>query len=190
MSTNSLFAPFNLKTLNLKNRIVMAPMTRSFSPNGVPTDKVAAYYQKRAEGEVGLILSEGTVINRPSSSNDANVPHFYGDQSLAGWKQVIDSVHTAGGQMGPQIWHMGIMDNHHSGWIPPVPFEGPSGLKSPGFSNGTTMTTKNIEDTILAFGQAAADAKRLGFDCIEIHGAHNYLIDQFFWDATNQRTDI
>ena len=190
MSTSSLFAPFNLKTLNLKNRIVMAPMTRSFSPNGVPTDKVTAYYQKRAEGEVGLILSEGTVINRLSSSNDANVPHFYGDKSLAGWKKVIDSVHAAGGQMGPQIWHMGIMDNHHSGWVPPVPFEGPSGLNRPGFNNGLTMTTKNIEDTILAFGQAAADAKRLGFDCIEIHGAHDYLIDQFFWGATNQRTDI
>jgi 2,4-dienoyl-CoA reductase-like NADH-dependent reductase (Old Yellow Enzyme family) len=190
MSTNSLFAPFSLKTLNLKNRIVMAPMTRSFSPDGIPTDKVATYYQKRAEGEVGLILSEGTVINRPSSSNDANVPHFYGEQSLAGWKQVINGVHAAGGQMGPQIWHMGIMDNHHSGWVPPVPFEGPSGLNRPGFSNGTAMTTQNIEDTIIAFGQAAADAKRLGFDCIEIHGAHNYLIDQFFWDATNQRTDI
>ncbi|WP_291099785.1 MULTISPECIES: NADH:flavin oxidoreductase [unclassified Flavobacterium] len=189
MNTNSLFTPFHLKTLNLKNRIVMAPMTRSFSPNGVPTDEVAAYYQKRAEGEVGLILSEGTVINRPSSSNDANVPHFYGDKSLAGWKQVIDSVHSAGGQMGPQIWHMGIMDNHHSGWVPPVPFEGPSGLNRPGFSNGTAMTTNDIENTILAFGKAAADAKRLGFDCIEIHGAHDYLIDQFFWDATNQRTD-
>jgi 2,4-dienoyl-CoA reductase-like NADH-dependent reductase (Old Yellow Enzyme family) len=189
MSTDSLFTPFKLKTLDLKNRIVMAPMTRSFSPNGVPTDDVANYYQKRAEGEVGLILSEGTVINRPSSSNDANIPHFYGDEALAGWKKVIDGVHTAGGKMGPQIWHMGIMDNHHSGWVPPVPFEGPSGLNRPGFSNGISMTTKDIEDTILAFGQAAADAKRLGFDCVEIHGAHDYLIDQFFWDATNHRTD-
>ena len=84
MSNNSLFSPFRLKTLDLKNRIVMAPMTRSFSPNGIPTDAVASYYQKRAEGEVGLILSEGTVINRPSSSNDANIPHFYGAESLAG----------------------------------------------------------------------------------------------------------
>jgi 2,4-dienoyl-CoA reductase-like NADH-dependent reductase (Old Yellow Enzyme family) len=190
MSTASLFAPFKLKTLDLKNRIVMAPMTRSFSPNGIPTDDVAKYYQKRAEGEVGLILSEGTVINRPSSSNDANVPHFHGEEALAGWKKVIDGVHTVGGKMGPQIWHMGIMDNHHSGWVPPVPFEGPSGLNRPGFSNGNTMTTKDIEDTILAYGQAAADAKRLGFDCVEIHGAHDYLIDQFFWDATNQRTDV
>jgi len=190
MSTNNLFSPFNLKTLNLKNRIVMAPMTRSFSPNGIPTDEVASYYQKRAEGEVGLILSEGTVINRPSSSNDANVPHFHGDAALKGWKNVIDEVHAAGGQMGPQIWHMGIMDNHHSGWIPPVPFEGPSGLNRPDFRNGVVMSEKDIEDTILAFGQAAADAKRLGFDTIEIHGAHGYLIDQFFRAETNLRTDI
>lgn len=189
MSTNNLFTPFKLKTLDLKNRIVMAPMTRSFSPNGIPTDEVAAYYQKRAEGQVGLILSEGTVIDRPSSSNDANIPHIYGEKALAGWKKVIDGVHSAGGQMGPQIWHMGIMDNHQSGWTPPSPFEGPSGLNRPGFSNGNTMTLTAIEDTIKAFGKAAADAKRLGFDCIEIHGAHDYLIDQFFWDATNLRTD-
>lgn len=190
MSTASLFAPFSLKSLNLKNRIVMAPMTRSFSPNGIPGQNVAEYYQKRAQGEVGLILSEGTVINRPSSSNDGNVPHFHGEQSLTGWQQVINNVHTAGGQMGPQIWHMGIMDNHHSGWVPPVPFEGPSGLNRPGNNNGTAMTAKDIEDTIIAFGQAAADAKRLGFDTIELHGAHGYLIDQFFWEGTNQRTDV
>ena len=167
----------------------MAPMTRSFSPNGIPTDEVAAYYEKRAEGEVGLILSEGTVIDRASASNDANVPHFYGEQALAGWQHVINNVHAASGQMGPQIWHMGIMDNHQSGWVPPVPFEGPSGINRPGNNNGTTMSIKDIEETIIAFGQAAADAKRLGFDCIEIHGAHDYLIDQFFWDGTNLRTD-
>jgi 2,4-dienoyl-CoA reductase-like NADH-dependent reductase (Old Yellow Enzyme family) len=189
MSTQSLFQPFQLKTLNLKNRIVMAPMTRSFSPNGVPTADVARYYEKRAEGDVGLILSEGTVIDRPSASNDANVPHFYGDDALAGWKHVIDSVHTAGGQMGPQIWHMGIMDNHHSGWVPPMPFEGPSGLNRPGNNNGSTMTEKDIEETILAFGKAASDAKAAGFDCLELHGAHGYLIDQFFWEDTNLRTD-
>lgn len=190
MSTTSLFAPFQLKSLELRNRIVMAPMTRSFSPNGVPTDDVATYYQKRAEGEVGLILSEGTVIDRPASSNDANIPHFYGEASLNGWQKVIDGVHNAGGQMAPQIWHMGVMDNHHSGWVPPAPFEGPSGLNRPGFNNGNTMTEKDIEDTILAYGKAAADAKKLGFDSVELHGAHGYLIDQFFWEGTNERTDI
>jgi len=189
MNTDNLFRPFSLKSLKIKNRFVMAPMTRSFSPNGIPTDSVAAYYQKRAEGEVGLILSEGTVIDRVSSSNDPNIPHFYGEQSLAGWKKVIDGVHSAGGSMAPQIWHMGVMDNHHSGWLPAQPFEGPSGLNRPDFKNGNVMTEKDIEDTIVAYGKAAADAKRLGFDSVELHGAHGYLIDQFFWEGTNQRTD-
>ena len=89
MSTNALFAPFALKSLKLKNRIVMAPMTRSFSPNGVPGADVAAYYRRRAEGQVGLILSEGTVVERPASSNDPNIPHFYGEAALAGWQHVI-----------------------------------------------------------------------------------------------------
>ncbi|KAA6432646.1 NADH:flavin oxidoreductase [Dyadobacter flavalbus] len=190
MNSEILFRPFSLKSLNLKNRVVMAPMTRSFSPNGVPTEDVANYYGKRAKGEVGLILSEGTVIERVSSSNDQNVPHFYGEKALAGWQNVINKVHDAGGAMGPQIWHMGVMDNHHSGWVPAAPFEGPSGLNRPGFNNGNTMTDADIADTIAAFGRAAADAKRLGFETVEIHGAHGYLIDQFFWDATNLRTDI
>jgi len=86
-------------------------------------------------------------------------------------------------------WHMGIMDNHHSGWVPSQPFEGPSGLNRPGFNNGKTMSEEDIADTIVAYGKAAADAKRLGFDSVELHGAHGYLIDQFFWDGTNQRTD-
>ena len=168
----------------------MAPMTRSFSPNGIPTADVANYYEKRAAAEVGLILSEGTVINRPSSSNDPNIPHFYGEQALLGWKNVINKVHQAGGLMGPQIWHQGIMDNHASGWLPETPFEGPSALQRPGFENGVPMTDSAIADTIAAFGQAAADAKELGFDTVEIHGAHQYLIDQFFWEGTNNRTDI
>lgn len=168
----------------------MAPMTRSFSPDGIPTADVANYYQKRAAAEVGLILSEGTVINRPSSSNDPNIPHFYGEQALLGWKNVINQVHQAGGSMGPQIWHQGVMDNHASGWLPSTPFEGPSALQRPGFENGVPMTDSAIADTIAAFGQAAADAKELGFDTVELHGAHQYLIDQFFWEGTNNRTDI
>lgn len=189
MNIDSLFQPFKLKTLNMKNRVVMAPMTRSFSPGGVPTADVAAYYRRRAEAEVGLILSEGTVIDRPSSSFDPDIPHFYGEQALAGWNNVIKNVHEAHGQMGPQIWHMGIMADHASGWVPPVPFEGPSGLVNPGEPKGREMTESDIADTIAAYGRAAADAKRLGFDCVEIHGAHGYLIDQFFWDKLNLRTD-
>jgi 2,4-dienoyl-CoA reductase-like NADH-dependent reductase (Old Yellow Enzyme family) len=189
MSTESLFQPFKLKSLNMKNRLVMAPMTRAFSPNGVPTEAVAQYYRRRAAGEVGLILSEGTVIDRGASSNDPSIPHFYGEEALSGWKNVIDNVHAASGAMGPQIWHMGIMQDHQSGWVPPVPFEGPSGFVAPGVAKGVAMSDSDIADAIAGYGRAAADAKRLGFDTVELHGAHGYLIDQFFWDQLNHRTD-
>lgn len=185
---DTLFRPFKLKSLNLKNRIVMAPMTRSFSPNGIPGDNVADYYRRRAEGEAGLILSEGTVIDRLASSNDPNIPHFYGEAALAGWKKVIDGVHAAGGSMAPQIWHMGIMAPQGD-WLPATPFEGPSGFVAEGKQGGVAMSENDITDTIAAYANAAADAKRLGFDSVELHGAHGYLIDQFFWDAVNHRTD-
>jgi len=189
MNAHPLFQSFRLKSLELKNRIVMAPMTRSFSPGGVPTEKVAEYYAHRAEGEVGLIISEGTVVNRPASSNDPNIPHFYGEKPLLGWKAVIERVQAAGGVMAPQLWHMGIVPPLASGWLPPVPMEGPSGYVKPGISGGVAMTEQDITETIHAFAQAALDAKNLGFNAIEIHGAHGYLIDQFFWHPTNQRTD-
>jgi 2,4-dienoyl-CoA reductase-like NADH-dependent reductase (Old Yellow Enzyme family) len=188
-NVDALFQPFHLKGLSLKNRIVMAPMTRSFAPNGVPGENIAAYYQRRAEGEVGLILSEGTVINRPASRNDANIPFFHGDEALKGWKKVIDEVHAAGGKMGPQLWHTGSVVSFLTDWVPESPVESPSGLIAPGEPRGEAMSDETIADTIAAFAQAAADAKRLGFDVAEIHGAHGYLIDQFFWAGTNQRTD-
>jgi 2,4-dienoyl-CoA reductase-like NADH-dependent reductase (Old Yellow Enzyme family) len=171
MSVESLFKPFTVKSLHMKNRIVMAPMTRSFSPEGVPGKNVADYYARRAQGDVGLILSEGTVIDRAASSNDTKIPRFHGEKSLAGWKEVIDGVHRNHGQMAPQIWHMGYIE-------PKAPYEGPD-----------NMSEKDIHATIEAFATAAASAKKLGFDAVELHGAHGYLIDQFFWDGMNHRTD-
>lgn len=184
-----LFQPFQIKSLTLKNRVVMAPMTRSFSPDGVPGTNVAAYYRRRAEGEVGLILSEGTVVDRPAARNEGKIPFFHGEPALAGWQNVIDAVHDAGGKMGPQIWHVGAVAHPFAEWTPPAPPESPSGLVAPGTARGQAMSEEDIADTVAAFARAAADAKRLGFDTLEIHGAHGYLIDQFFWSATNQRTD-
>ena len=190
MTTQQLFQPFRLKSLRLKNRIVMAPMTRSFSPDGIPPTAVVDYYARHARGEVGLILSEGTVVNRPASSNDPNVPRFYGEKPLLGWKGVIDRVLAVGGVMAPQLWHMGVVMPKGSGWLPPAPFEGPSGLVAPGVIGGVAMTLDDVSATILAFAQSAVAAKALGFGAVELHGAHGYLIDQFFWHPTNQRTDI
>jgi 2,4-dienoyl-CoA reductase-like NADH-dependent reductase (Old Yellow Enzyme family) len=185
---SALFTPFQIKSLALKNRIVMAPMTRSAAPGGVPGALNAAYYRRRAEGEVGLILSEGTVVDRPAARNEAGIPFFHGEAALAGWKGVIEAVHAAGGKMGPQIWHVGAFPGQ-GGWEPNVPVESPSGLVAPGKPRGVAMSENDIADTVAAFARAAADAKTLGFDTVEIHGAHGYLIDEFFWGGTNKRTD-
>ncbi len=189
MSLDTLFQPFEHKALKLPNRIVMAPMTRSFSPEGVPGTDVAEYYRKRAAGGVGLILSEGTVVARPSAKNDPRVPDFHGEAALAGWQRVIDTVHGAGGLMGPQLWHVGSARNRQTEWAAPPPVDSPSGLSSPGKRFGEPMTEEAVADTVAAFARAAADAQRLGFDCIELHGAHGYLIDQFLWAGTNERGD-
>ena len=185
--TAPLFRPFRVRSLDLKNRIVMAPMTRAMAPRGIPREANAAYYRRRAEGQVGLILSEGTVVDRPASRNHPDVPSFYGDEALAGWKGVIDTVHEAGGRMAPQLWHTG--STKHLQWEPDAPVESPSGLLAPDTPRGEAMSEEAIADTVAAFATAATEAKRLGFDAVEIHGAHGYLIDQFFWSGTNLRTD-
>ncbi|WP_411036962.1 NADH:flavin oxidoreductase [Shinella sp. BYT-45] len=187
-NTDVLFRPFRIGSLELPNRIVMSPMTRGFAPGGVPGSANADYYRRRAEGGAGLILSEGTVIDRPASRNEPGIPFFHGEAALAGWKGVIDAVHAAGGRMGPQLWHTGSTKGM-SGWEPDVPVESPSGLLAPGTPRGETMSDSAIADTIAAFAKAAAEAKRLGFDIVELHGAHGYLIDQFFWAGTNLRDD-
>jgi 2,4-dienoyl-CoA reductase-like NADH-dependent reductase (Old Yellow Enzyme family) len=187
--TDILFQPFRLKSLELKNRIVMAPMTRAFADQGVPDEKIAAYYRRRAAADVGLILSEAAIIDRPAASNVQNIPFFYGEKALAGWQQVIEGVHAAGGKMGPQLMHVGAAPNRSSDWTPGSPPESPSGLAAPGIPRGEAMSEEAIADTIAAFSRAAADGKRLGFDAVEIHGAHGYLLDQFFWGATNERKD-
>ena len=189
MTVESLFQPLSINSLHLNSRIVMAPMTRLFSPQGVPGENVAAYYRRRAESEVGLILSEGTVIERPASRNEPNIPSFYGAAALAGWQRVIEQVHAAGGRMGPQLWHVGAVPSSATEWEPTEPVESPSGLLAADKPRGRAMSDRDIADTIEAFGRSAASAKALGFDTVEIHGAHGYLIDQFFWSATNRRTD-
>jgi len=186
MPASALFRPFVCKSLKLQNRIVMAPMTRSFSPGGVVTPDVAEYYARRTSA--GLIVSEGTGVDRSASLNDANAPRFHGEAELAGWRHVIDRVHAEGGVMAPQLWHVGAVTNP-SGGTGPGRIDSPSGLMAPGRTVGEPMTDADVADTIAAFARAAADARRLGFDAVELHGAHGYLIDEFFWEGTNVRTD-
>ncbi|CUH87719.1 NADH oxidase [Phaeobacter sp. CECT 5382] len=186
---DTLFRPVDLGKLSLKNRIAMAPMTRTYSPGNVPNSKVVDYYRRRAEGDVGLIITEGTFVDHAAASGYPNVPAFYGDAALAGWKKVVDAVHAAGGKIAPQLWHVGAI--RRPGVMPggDTPGHSPSGMAKPGKVTGHAMTQQDIDDVVAAFAKAAADAKAIGFDAIELHGAHGYLIDQFFWDGTNQRDD-
>lgn len=187
--TSALFQPLTVGSLRLANRLVMAPMTRYFSPGGVPGPEVAAYYRRRAAGGVGLVISEGTAIGRRTAVYDTAIPRFHGADALAGWQRVVDQVHEAGACMAPQLWHVGAYAdaNRQCPW--PERLESPSGLAAPGTPVGVAMSESDIADTIAAYARAAADAKRLGFDAVEIHGAHGYLLDQFFWAPTNLRGD-
>lgn len=187
--TSALFQPFALRSLKLANRIAMAPMTRSRSPGAVPNDDNVAYYRRRAEADVGLIISEGTLTRRRGASNDANIPLFWGEEALKGWKKVIDAVHAAGGRMAPQIWHQGMSRKPGTGHFPDAPSDGPSGITLTGKKIAEEPSEAEVLDMAQAYADAAGDARRLGFDCIELHGAHAYLIDEFFWDVTNHRTD-
>jgi len=188
-NSDKLFESFAAKGLTLKNRTVMAPMTRTFSPNYVPAQDVADYYRRRAEGNVGLIITEGTFISHKGANGYERVPAIFGEQALAGWKKVVDEVHKAGGKIAPQLWHVGSVRKEGIGPDKSVPAYSPSGLFKPGAPNGIAMTQDDIDEVVASFAQAAADSKAIGFDAIEVHGAHGYLVDQFFWEGTNQRTD-
>ena len=183
------FKPFSCRGLEMPNRIVMAPMTRSFSPQGVPGDNVADYYARRAAADVGLILTEGTLVSRKGAANDANMPLFHGEKPLKSWGKVRSRVHKAGGKIAPQIWHMGMVRKPGTGHYPDAPSDSPSGITHTGKQVGQAPSTKEVEDMVGAYARAAGDAAKLGFDAVEIHGAHGYLIDQFFWDAMNTRED-
>ncbi|MDJ0919911.1 MAG: NADH:flavin oxidoreductase [Henriciella sp.] len=187
---SKLFGPCRIAGLDLNNRLVMAPMTRSQSPSGVPDQRVAAYYERRAVGGMGLIITEGTAIDRPRSLDDPNVPHLFGEAALLGWKRVVDAVHTAGAKIAVQLWHVGAFAGRKSAWqSDDESIESPSGLRGPREPCGHAMSEEDIADTIDAYARAAETAVALGFDAVEVHGAHGYLIDQYFWKETNLRAD-
>ncbi|HZG05761.1 MAG TPA: NADH:flavin oxidoreductase [Streptomyces sp.] len=186
---NVLGRRFSVGGLTLRNRIVMAPMTREFSPGGVPGADVAEYYARRAAAEVGLIITEGTYVDHASAGTSDRVPRFHGEDALAGWAKVADAVHRAGGRIMPQLWHVGMMRTAGAPPVPEAPRVGPSGIPLEGTERGHAMTRADIDDVIGAFAAGAAEAEARGFDGVEIHGAHGYLVDQFLWSRTNRRTD-
>jgi 2,4-dienoyl-CoA reductase-like NADH-dependent reductase (Old Yellow Enzyme family) len=188
-AAEALSRPLTLGRTTVRNRIVMAPMTRQFSPGGVPGENVADYYARRAAADVGLIVTEGTYVGHDAAGSSADVPRFHGEDALAGWARVVERVHAAGGHIVPQLWHVGMTRAAGAPPVPQAPPSGPSGIDLKGAATGHAMTLDDIDDVIRAFAQGAADAERAGFDGVELHGAHGYLIDQFLWSGTNRRTD-
>jgi len=198
--------PISFGSLSLKNRVVMAPMTRNMSPFHIPGENVAQYYARRAKEGVGLIITEGTVIGHPAANGYPDVPTLIEGPPLEGWKKVVQSVQDAGGKIFPQLWHVGSIRQkrtHSNSGVdnprhvtqcdhPEFPGMGPSPIPHPYIKDAEIpheMTKQDIDSVIQSFVDAAKLAKKIGFDGIELHGAHGYLIDQFFWNFTNQRTD-
>ncbi|MET7287799.1 NADH:flavin oxidoreductase [Streptomyces sp. NPDC005573] len=182
--------PIALGGLTVPNRIVMAPMTRMFSPGGIPGEDVVSYYSRRAAAGVGLIITEGTYVGHDSAGQSDSVPRFHGEEQLAGWAEVVEAVHAAGGTIMPQLWHIGMVRRQGEPPFADAPAMGPSGIHKEGAEpKGKAMTQEDLDDVVAAFAEAAAAAERIGMDGVEIHGAHGYLVDQFLWEGTNRRTD-
>ncbi|MFH8387753.1 NADH:flavin oxidoreductase [Kitasatospora sp. NPDC018058] len=182
--------PVTINGLTVPNRIVMAPMTRRFSPGGVPGEDVRSYYARRAAAGVGLIVTEGTYVGHESAGQSDDIPRFHGEEQLAGWARVAEDVHAAGGTIVPQLWHIGMVRKQGDPPFADAPAVGPSGVRLDGTEGtGRAMTRTDLDAVIGAFAEAAAAAERIGFDGVELHGAHGYLLDQFLWAGTNRRTD-
>jgi len=193
---NPLLTAYSIGDLELPNRIVMAPMTRSRAGEGnVPTKLMATYYRQRASA--GLIISEGTQIS-PQGVGYPWTPGIYSGAQVEGWKKVTDAVHEAGGRIFAQIWHVGRISHpiYHDGAKPVAPSavkpEGQiftaEGMKEIGTPRA--LETDEIPGIVDDYRQAAANAIKAGFDGVELHGANGYLIEQFIKDGTNRRTDI
>jgi N-ethylmaleimide reductase len=197
-----LFTPVRLGAIELKHRVVMAPLTRSRSvqPDSVPSHLMAKYYAQRAS-EGGLIISEATNISI-SSRGWFGAPGLYTDEQVQGWKTVVDAVHSKGGVMFAQLWHTGRSSHvsmtggeapvsasiNPSYWEDPARLTStPSGWIQP--SPHRALTISEIAVIVEDYRNAAERAKQAGFDGVELHGANGYLIDQFLQDSSNQRTD-
>ncbi|MEB3023860.1 NADH:flavin oxidoreductase [[Mycobacterium] crassicus] len=185
MALNDLFQPLTVRSLTVPNRFAMAPMTRQASPEGIPGPDVAEYYRRRAAGGVGLIITEGIRLPDPAAGYPASVPTIAGDQVLAGWRRVVDGVHSEGATIAAQLWHQGIERRDDDG-VQPV---GPSGVDGRGEPRGRALERDELAQIAEQYARSAATARDVGFDTVEIHGAHGYLLDEFFWERTNRRTD-
>ena len=196
MTDIDILSPFRLGPLELPNRVVMAPMTRNRAgPGNVPVPLNATYYAQRASA--GLIISEATQVS-PQGQGYPGTPGIHDDAQVTGWKLVTDAVHVAGGRIYLQLWHVGRISHpsmQPGGALPVAPsaiaasgqlwtFDGMKDFVTP-----RALETSEIAGVVEDFRQGARNARRAGFDGVELHGANGYLVDQFLRDKTNRRTD-
>jgi N-ethylmaleimide reductase len=193
----ALLEPIQLGAVHLKNRVIMAPMTRCRADNEhqAPVDKHVEYYTQRAGA--GLIITEGSEVSLKGRGYPA-VAGIFNEAQVAGWKKVVDCVHDAGGKIFIQLWHVGrtSLPDFHDGQLPWAPSAvNPNAELYNAFGEKKktvtphAMSKEEIEQTVQEFGQAAANAKEAGFDGVEIHSSNGYLIHQFFNNLSNLRTD-
>jgi 2,4-dienoyl-CoA reductase-like NADH-dependent reductase (Old Yellow Enzyme family) len=166
-------------------------MTREMAPDGIPTADMARYYARRAAGGAGLIITEGVAVDAAGRFG-TSVPRLFGRDVLPAWRALVSAVHDEHAAILAQLWHVGAFSPSMVGMVDSLDAErlSPSGLAAPGRPFGRAMLPVDIDRTIEAFATAAVLAQAAGFDGVEIHGAHGYLIDQFLWNETNRRTDI
>ena len=194
--TKTLLDPIKLRDLDLPNRVIMAPLTRSRSGESrIPNDLMAEYYSQRASA--GLIISEATTIS-PQANGWVQSPGIYTDEMTDGWRKVVDAVHAAGGRIFLQLWHLGRASHSdfHGGKLAVAPsaiaiqgdpIRTPEGKKP--HEVPRALETAEIPQVVEEYRLAAERAKSAGFDGVEIHAANGYLIDQFLQSKTNHRTD-
>jgi N-ethylmaleimide reductase len=189
-------SPYRLGDLELKNRLVMSPMTRSRAVEGnVPNPLAGTYYAQRATA--GLIVSEGTQVS-PQGVGYIRTPGIHSPEQVAGWRQVTEAVHRAGGKIFAQLWHVGRISHpdFHEGELPVAP----SAIAAHGEVFTHRGRTKMVAPRALGihelpgivaqFKKGAENAKAAGFDGVELHGANGYLLDQFLRDGANRRSDL
>ena len=194
----TLFTPFRIGSVELKNRLGLAPMTRtSANPDGTATEEMLAYYRKFARGGFGLIITEGTYPDEAHSQGYIDQPGIANEEQVEAWKKVTDAVHQEGAKIFTQLMHAGALSQGNRFRDFKI---GPSSVQPKGeqmgFYGGSgkfpvplEMTSEGIAEVKEGFVQAAKNAVAAGFDGIEIHGANGYILDQFLTDYTNQRTD-
>ncbi len=192
---SNLITPIQLGELNLPNRVVMSPLTRCRANAGrVPNELMAEYYAQRASA--GLILSEATSVS-PQGVGYPDTPGIWSDEQVDGWKIVTKAVHATGGRIFLQLWHVGRVSHpdYLDGKLPVAPSaiapQGHVSLLRPKqeYVVPRALETSEISTIVEDYRKGAENAKRAGFDGVEIHGANGYLLDQFLQDSTNKRTD-